>query len=84
MLLAPELEEHYGVSVDFVSLLNENTEVADSIIRSPQLMLDALETALLTAQVSILRCMCLMLDGRHVLDMVRFLPFYVMVHSKQA
>lgn len=51
VLLAAELDEHYGVSVDFIQLLDENAAVAHSIVQSPKQMLDALETSLLSAQV---------------------------------
>eukprot|EP00878_Enallax_costatus_P023223 GHUV01024690.1.p1 GENE.GHUV01024690.1~~GHUV01024690.1.p1 ORF type:complete len:488 (+),score=128.46 GHUV01024690.1:127-1590(+) len=55
VLLAAELDEHYGVTVDFIRLLDANAALAHSIVQSPQQMLDALETSLLTAQELVLQ-----------------------------
>jgi DNA replicative helicase MCM subunit Mcm2 (Cdc46/Mcm family) len=50
-LLAAELDDHYGVLVDFIALLHENAQLAYAIVANPQPMLELLEDALLTAQV---------------------------------
>jgi hypothetical protein len=50
-LLAAELDDHYGVLVDFIALLHENAQLASAIVANPQPMLELLEDALLTAQV---------------------------------
>lgn len=51
MLLAAELDDHYGVLLDFITLLHENAQLAAATIANPQHMLQLLEDALLTAQV---------------------------------
>lgn len=63
VLFEAELDEHYGINLDFISLLEQDANIAHSIVQSPQHMLDALETALLTAQVNSLDqhhtcCLC--------------------------
>lgn len=52
LLLAAELDEHYGVPLDFVALLQENTQLASSVVANPQPLLDLLDDALQAAQVS--------------------------------
>jgi TorA maturation chaperone TorD len=54
VLLAAELDDHYGVLLDFIALLHHNAQLAAAIVANPQPMLDLLEDALLTAQV----CAC--------------------------
>jgi hypothetical protein len=51
VLLAAELDDHYGILVDFVVLLHENAQLASAIVANPQPMLELLEDALLSAQV---------------------------------
>lgn len=51
VLLAPELEEHYGVLLDFTALLHENAQLAAATVANPQPTLELLEDALLTVQV---------------------------------
>lgn len=51
ILLLGDLDEHYGVPVDFIALLNQNATLADTLLQSPQHMLDVLEDALIAAQV---------------------------------
>jgi TorA maturation chaperone TorD len=51
VLLAAELDDHYGVLLDFIRLLHENAQLAAAIVANPQPMLELLEDALLTAQV---------------------------------
>eukprot|EP00879_Flechtneria_rotunda_P024600 GHRR01026096.1.p1 GENE.GHRR01026096.1~~GHRR01026096.1.p1 ORF type:complete len:579 (+),score=182.66 GHRR01026096.1:450-2186(+) len=55
VLLAAELDEHYGVAVDFISLLQENAQLAGNLVQQPQQLLDLLECALLTAQEMMLQ-----------------------------
>lgn len=51
-LLAADLDEHYGVPLDFISLLHHNPGLANTLLQSPQHMLDVLEDALIAAQAS--------------------------------
>jgi hypothetical protein len=52
VLLAAELDEHYGVALDFIALLHENATLANTLLQAPQSMLEVLEDALITAQAS--------------------------------
>jgi hypothetical protein len=53
LLLAAELEEHYGVSVSAISLANANFEIAQALFEQPRAVLDSLEDALMSAQVGL-------------------------------
>ncbi|WIA33182.1 hypothetical protein OEZ86_006329 [Tetradesmus obliquus] len=55
VLLAAELDEHYGVLLDFITLLHENAQLAAATIANPQPMLELLEDALLTAQDTVMQ-----------------------------
>lgn len=45
-----ELDEHYGVPLDFIALLHENAPLANTLLQAPQNMLEVLEDALIAAQ----------------------------------
>lgn len=49
-LLAVDLDEHYGVLLDFIALLHQNAGLANTLLQAPQSMLEVLEDALITAQ----------------------------------
>jgi hypothetical protein len=49
-LLAVDLDEHYGVPLDFIALLHQNAGLANTLLQAPQSMLEVLEDALITAQ----------------------------------
>ncbi|KAF8067336.1 MCM9 [Scenedesmus sp. PABB004] len=53
-LAAAELDEHYGVPLDVVALLQEQPRLAAALVAQPQAMLEALEDALVAAQELVL------------------------------
>lgn len=52
ILLEAELEEHYGVPLDFITLLHEDAVLSSTLLQAPQHTLQVLEDALITAQAS--------------------------------
>jgi hypothetical protein len=54
VLQAPEPDDHYGVPVDAMLLAAADPLVADAVVRQPRAALEALEDALLTAQVPVI------------------------------
>lgn len=51
-LLEADLDEHYGVQLDFIALLHENAGLANTLLQAPQHTLEILEDALIAAQAS--------------------------------
>lgn len=49
-LLEADLDEHYGVALDFIALLHHNAGLANTLLQAPQHTLEVLEDALIAAQ----------------------------------
>jgi hypothetical protein len=56
ILFEAELEEHYGVPLDFITLLHVDAVLSNTLLQAPQHTLQVLEDALITAQVRQVEC----------------------------
>lgn len=52
LLLEAELDEHYGVPLDLITLLHQDAALSNTLLQAPQHTLQVLEDALISAQAS--------------------------------